>query len=256
MSVKPESIIEEIKEEKELIDSLLRKSQTEYLMVTLKIYSMLLDEYNLKSEENLKIVNDVVARLKIFIQSNQNMINSILQKNIVVLSNTSTQNYEDITSEINDLIDMIKYLIKNIETKIDVGSINNEVVNGLNIGENQKAKQIISKTMLEQIGRLKWGLLQHITQTLDLVIDKNKALLDFYTKKEQEEKKPPEIIILKTTHNQIYTVEKENEMMHLRYWSPMDNSDGSKEIVGAEADKLYEELIKQNEDNKNQNKSR
>lgn len=256
MSVKPESIIEEIKEEKELIDSLLRKSQTEYLMVTLKIYSMLLDEYNLKNEENLKIINDVVARLKIFIQSNQNMINSILQKNIVVLSNTSTQNYEDITSEINDLIDMIKYLIKNIETKIDIGAINNEVIKGGSIAENKKAKQIISKTIIEQIGNLKWGLLQHITQTLDKVIDKNKMLLDFYTKKEEAEKKSPEIIVLKTTNNQIYTVEKDNDVSHLRYWSPMDGTDTVKEIIGEEADKMYAELTDQQKDNQGQNKSR
>lgn len=256
MSVNPKSIIEEIKQEKELIDNLLSRTQTEYLMVTLKSYSMLLDEFNINSEENFKIVNDIVANLKMFVQSNQNMMNSILQKNIVALGKTSTQNYGDINLEIDDLIDMFKYLIRNIETKINVISINNDLISRLNVGENQIAKQTINKNILGQIGRLKWGLLQHITQTLDKVIEKNKALLDFYTKKAQVEKKSQEIIILKTTNNQIYTVEKDNGMMHLRYWSPMDNSDASKEIIGEEADKMYDELANQLKDNKDQNKSR
>ena len=256
MNVNPESIIEEIKKEKEFLDNLLSRSQTEYLMAVLKIYSMLLDEFNLNSEENLKSLNDIIFTLKIPIQSNQNMISSVLQKNIVALSKTDTQNYADINSEINDLIDTIKHIIKNIESKIDVGAINNELINGLNIGENANAKRVISKTILEHIGRLKWGLLQHITQTLDSVIEKNKVLLDFYTKKAQTEKKTPEIIILKTTHNQIYTVEKDNGMMHLRYWSPMDNSSTSKEIIGEEADKIYDELTNQQKDNQGQNKSR
>lgn len=256
MSVKSESIIKELKQEKGLIDDLLTRTQTEYLMVTLKSYSMQLDEFNINSEENLKIVSDIVASLKVFIQSNQNMINSILQKNIVVLSKTDTQNYGDINLEIDDLIDMFKYLIRNIETKINVISINNDLINRLNVGGNQIAKQTINKNILGQIGRLKWGLLQHITQTLDLVIEKNKDLLDFYTKKEEAEKTPTEIIILKTTSNQIYTVENNNGSMNIRYWSPMDNSDITKEITGEEADKLYDELMNQQKDNQEQNKSR